>query len=132
MKSNLKELFDNRLKDFKSSTDINIEEELDEIMPFIKFENKFTKAMMAREIVRGRFTSMMNSAGIYSFEKGHFVWIENATETQLSTFKDKAERDKAAAEKRLQKAEELINQISMAWDEDGNFIGYHVPKAVGE
>ena len=64
--------------------------------------------------------------------KGHFVWIENANEEQLEYFREKARRDMDAAEKRKVKAEELINQISMAWDEEGNFIGLHNPKAVNE
>lgn len=129
MKSNLKELFDKQAHDLKSSNDINIEDELDEIMPFIKFESKFTKAMMAREIIRGRLTSMMNAIGIYSFKKGHFVFIENADEEQLKHFMEKAKNDMNAAEARRDKAEMMLNQISMAWDEQGNFIGY---KAVGE
>jgi hypothetical protein len=34
-----------------------------------------------------------------------------------------------AAERRKQKAEERFAQISMAWDENGHFIGFVIPEA---
>lgn len=132
MKSNLNELFNEAFDDLKASSDIDIEGELDKLMPMIRFDGKVTKAQMAREIIRGRFTSLLNSNGIYSFSKGHFVNIENANEDQLRYFMEKAKGDIIAASKRKHRAEMLINQISFAWDENGNFIGYHIPKAVNE
>lgn len=132
MKSNFNEIFEGRIEGLLNSRDVDIEKELDEIMPQIIFRGYVTKARMAREIIRQRLTSAMNSKGIYSFEKGHFVWIENADEEQLLHFKEKAERDQEAALKRANRAENLINQISMAWDENGKFIGYHMPEAVNQ
>ena len=132
MKSNINELFEEILPRLKASEDISMDVVLDELMPSVKFKNSVTKMQMAREIIRGRLTTAMNAAAIYSFKKGHFVWIENANEVQLQYFKEKAQKDAEAAERRKASAEELINQISLAWDEDGNFIGYHVPKAMNE
>ena len=129
MKSNINDLFEAMRPRLEASKDINIDAVLDELMPLIIFKDRVTKTQMVREIIRGRLTTAMNAAEIYSFKKGHFVWIENADEDQLQYFREKARRDAEAAERRKAQAEELINQISLAWDENGNFIGYHVPKA---
>lgn len=132
MKSNINDLFEAMLPRLKTSKDVNIDEVLDELMPLVYFKERVSKARMAREIIRGRLTSAMNAEQIYSFTKGHFVWIENASEEQLQYFREKARRDMDAAEKRKAKAEELMNQISMAWDEEGHFIGLHIPKVANE
>ena len=132
MKSNINTLFEAILPRLKASKDVDIDEVLDELMPLVIFKERVSKMQMAREIIRGRLTSEMNAEHIYSFAKGHFVWIENANEEQLQYFKEKAKRDAEAAEKRKSKAEELMMQISMAWDEDGKFIGLHIPKVVNE
>lgn len=135
MKSNFKKLFEARLEELKIYNMIDINLVLDDIMPEIKFEGKVTKAMMAREIIKSRLTSAFNAHEIYACEKGkkgHFVYLNNADEDQLSYLIKKAKRDVDAAKKRKEKAEKLIDQISMAWDAEGNFIGLNVPKAVGE
>ena len=130
MKNNLNELFKMMLPELKASKGISIDEILDEIMPQIRFEDRPSKKQMAREIVRGRLTTMMNAEEIYSYEKGQFVYIENANEEQLKRFMDKAEKDIKAAEKRKEEAEMRRHQISMAWDANGNFIGFIVPEAM--
>ena len=133
MKNNLNELLMKRLPELQSMKVIDINEILNEIMPLIVFEERPTKAEMAREIIRSRLTSLLNANDIYSCEKGnkgHFVYLGNADEDQLKYFKDKANRDIQAAETRKNKAEELLHQISMAWDENGQFIGFHIPPAI--
>lgn len=130
MKSNVTELFNIRLQEFKSSEGFSIDDVLDEIMPEIRFEGRVTKAKMARQIIRGSLTSLLNANEIYSYEKGRFVSLENANEDQLKHFFDKARRDAEAADERKAKAEERMHQISMAWDEDGKFIGFVVPEAM--
>ena len=135
MKSNFNELFNMQLADLKDAEVIDINSVLDDMMPFIRFEGRVTKSMMARQLIRNQLTSALNANEIYSCEKGNkgqFVWIGNANEEQLMYLREKAQRDLDAAERRKDKAIEFMTQISMAWDEDGNFIGYHVPKAVGE
>ena len=132
MKSNFNEIFETIVEVLKDSEGFSIDDVLDNVMPRIVFLNKPTKADMAREIIRARLTTALNSRDIYSFSKGQFVWIENANEEQLKHFKEKAERDVRAAAKRQRKAERFLNQISMAWDSDGTFIGFHIPKAVNE
>lgn len=130
MKSNINELFEERLPRYLSASGIDIEAELDEIMPKIRFDVRVTKRDLARCVIRGRLTTAMNLHQIYSYEKGHFVSIENASEEQLKYFMEKAERDSKAAEIRKANAEERMHQISLAWDENGNFIGFHIPEAV--
>lgn len=132
MESNFNEIFNRMLPDFLKSSSISIDEALDEIMPEFHFEERVTKTRLIRWFVRTRLTSALNNNQIYSYEKGKFVSLFNADEVQLEHFKTKAERDVKAAEARKDKAETLLTQISMAWDDDGNFIGYHVPEAVGE
>lgn len=133
MKNNLNELVMGKLPELQSMGVIDINEMLNELMPQIVFEDRPTKAEMAREIIRGRLTSLLNANEIYSCEKGNkglFVYIKNANEDQLAYFKEKASRDIKAAETRKNKAEELLHQISMAWDENGQFIGFHIPPAM--
>lgn len=130
MKSNLNELFEERLRAYKSASEIDIEAELDEIVPLVRFDARVTKADLKRCVVRSRLTTAMNLHQIYSFEKGRFVYIENANEEQLKYFMEKADRDSKAAEARKANAEERMHQISLAWDEDGNFIGFHIPEAI--
>ena len=130
MKSNLNKIFESMLDEFKLSNGFSIEEALDEIMPQIQFEGRATKSQMARQIIRGTLTTLLNSKDIYSYEKGKFVSLENANEEQLKHFFDKAKRDAEAADIRKAKAEEKMHQISMAWDEEGHFIGFNVPEAV--
>lgn len=130
MKSNLNKIFESMIDDFMMSSGFSIEDVLDEIMPQIKFEERVTKAQMARQIVRGSLTTLLNSKDIYSYEKGKFVSLENANEEQLRHFFDKAKRDAEAADIRKAKAEEKMHQISMAWDENGKFIGFVVPEAM--
>lgn len=120
------------LPNFQIASDISIEDALDEMMPEFKFEEQVTKSRLVRWFMRTRLTSALNHNQIYSYEKGKFVSLANADEEQLKHFMDKAKSDMDAAEVRKSKAEMMLAQISMAWDEDGNFIGYHVPKAVGE
>ncbi len=130
MKSNFKKLFEARLEDLKMINVIDINLVLDDIMPEIKFEGKVTKAMMAREIIKSRLTSAFNAHEIYACEKGKkgkFVYLENADENQLKYLIQKARKDVKAAETRKEKAEALIAQISMAWDEEGNFVGLNIP-----
>lgn len=130
MKNNLNEIIDRMLPELESSNGFSIDEILNDIMPQIIFEEHPTKARMAREIIRGRLTTFLNSKGIYSYEKGHFVSMENANESQLLHFLDKAKRDVNAADARKAEAEERLYQISMAWDENGNFIGFKIPEAM--
>lgn len=130
MKSNLNKIFESMIDDFMMSSGFSIEDVLDEIMPQIKFEERVTKAQMARQIIRGSLTTLLNSKDIYSYEKGKFVSLENANEEQLRHFFDKAKRDAEAADIRKAKAEEKMHQISMAWDENGKFIGFIVPEAM--
>lgn len=132
MKSNFNKIFEKMLPDFQIASDISIEDALDEMMPEFKFEEQVTKSKLVRWFIRTRLTSALNHNQIYSYEKGKFVSLANADEEQLKHFMDKAKNDMDAAEVRKSKAEMMLTQISMAWDEDGNFIGYHVPKAVGE
>lgn len=132
MKTNFNEIFESMVDELKESEGFSIDAVLDVVMPQIIFRQKVTKADMAREIIRTRLTSALNNKDIYSFSKGHFVWIENANEEQLKHFREKAERDVRAAAKRQRKAERFLDQISMAWDSNGTFIGFHVPKAVNE
>ena len=130
MKSNFNTLFNAMLPRLMSSDDIDIEKELDTLVPLIIYEEKVTKTDLKRSDIRSRLTSALNANGIYSFEKSHFIYIENANEAQLEHFMEKAERDIRAAEARKSKAEMMKSQISMAWDEEGHFIGLHIPKAV--
>lgn len=130
MKSNLNKIFESMIDDFMMSSGFSIEDALDEIMPQIKFEERVTKAQMARQIIRGSLTTLLNSKDIYSYKKGEFVSLENANEEQLRHFFNKAKRDAEAADIRKAKAEEKMHQISMAWDEDGHFIGFIVPEAM--
>lgn len=130
MKNNLNEIIDKMLPELESSNGFSIDEVLNDIMPQIKFEEHPTKARMAREIIRGRLTTILNSNGIYSYEKGRFVSIENADEGQLLHFLKKAKRDIDAADARRANAEERLHQISMAWDEEGHFIGFVIPEAM--
>ena len=132
MKSNFNELFNDRLADFMNAPGIEIDDIVDEMMKDFRFSEYVTKSRLIRWFVRSRLTTALNSNQIYSYEKGKFVYIENANEGQLAHFMDKAKRDIAAAEARKSNAEELLNQISMAWDENGTFIGYHIPKAANE
>lgn len=132
MESNFNDIFSKMLPDFLNATSISIDEALDEIMPEFKFEEQVTKSRLVRWFIRTRLTSALNHNQIYSYEKGKFVSLDHANEGQLEHFMEKAKRDIDAAERRKDKAIEFMTQISMAWDEDGNFIGYHVPKAVGE
>lgn len=129
MKSNFNSIFKELLSDLKEMQDISIEKILDEMMPGIEFYGNITKRQMEREIIKGRLTTALNAEEIYSFEKGHFVSIYKADEKQLKTFQEKAERDAKAAEIRKEKAMNMANQISMAWDENGRFIGYNIPNA---
>ena len=132
MKSNFNELFENRLSDFKSASDISIEDVLDEMMSEFKYEKFVERSWLIRKILRAKLTSALNHNQIYSYEKGKFVSLDNADEAQLTHFMDKAKKDIEAAEIRKAKAESILTQISMAWDEQGNFIGYNVPKAINE
>ncbi len=130
MKSNFNTIFEKMLPDFQTAADISIEDVLDELMPEFSFDERVTRKKLVRNFVRNRLTTALNHNQIYSYEKGKFVHINNANESQLTYFMRKAERDIAAAEVRKAKAEIMRTQISMAWDESGNFIGYHVPEAV--
>ena len=132
MKSNFNDLFEKMLPDLKTASEIEIDEVLDEMLPQFSFNERVTKSRLVRWFVRTRLTSALNQNRIYSYEKGKFVHLNNANEKQLSYFMEKAQRDIDAAEKRKSKAETMLTQISMAWDEDGNFLGYHVPEAVNE
>lgn len=132
MKSNFNELFEERLTDFQSAPDIIIDDVLDDIMSEFRFSGKVSKARLMRWFVRTRLTSALNANKIYSYEKGKFIFIENANEEQLIRIMEKARRDIEAAAVRKSNAESMLNQISMAWDENGKFIGYHIPKAVNE
>lgn len=130
MKSNFNELFDERLEGYKKASGIDIEAELDEMMPQYRYVGRVTKKDLTRIELRSKYTTALNSHQIYSYEKGHFVFIENANEEQLRYFKDKAEKDAKSAERRKANAEERLHQISLAWDENGNFIGFHIPEAM--
>lgn len=130
MKSNFKKVFKKYLPEFEQSDDINIEETLNVIMSEIRFAKSPKRSDMAREIIRGRLTTALNSKDIYSFGKGHFVSLKNANEEQLRYFIEKANRDITAAEQRKANAELFKSQISMAWDENGNFIGFKIPEAM--
>lgn len=132
MESNFNDIFSKMLPDFLNATSISIDKVLNEIMPEFKFEEQVTKSRLVRWFIRTRLTSALNHNQIYSYEKGKFVSLDHANEGQLEHFMEKVKRDIDAAEVRKSKAEIMLTQISMAWDEDGNFIGYHVPKAVGE
>lgn len=124
MKNNFNKLFKSILPDLKKSKDIDIEFILDELMPEIRYGKEPTRAQFARALIRAKLTSALNAEQIYSYRKGHFVNIENASEEQLASFMNKADKDIRAAEARKANAEMLRNQISMAWDEEGNFIGF--------
>ena len=128
MKSNFNELFKDRLSELRASEDIDIDDELDFFMENIRFKGNPSKMQFMREVVRGIFTSALNAEQIYSHKKGHFVYIGNANEEQLKHFMEKAEKDRSAAERRKAKAEELIGQIKLAWDENGKFIGFIIPE----
>lgn len=130
MKSNFTELFKEMLPRLKKMDGIDIEQELDDLVPRIRYEEQVTKADLKRSVVRSLLTTALNANQIYSYEKGRFIYIENANEAQLEHFMEKAQRDIRAAEVRKAKAEQLRYQISMAWDEYGNFIGFHIPEAV--
>lgn len=131
MKSNFNDLFDKMLPDLKDAKDISIDNIIDEIMPEFDFTEKVTKARLSRWFVRNRLTTALNKNHIYSYDKGKFVSIENANEQQLKRFMEKARRDIAAATVRKTRAEQMLEQYSMAWDEEGNFIGFHT-KVVNE
>lgn len=130
MRSNFTQIYNDIFDELAESNDIDIDIVLNRIMPRIRFSEHPSRAKMAREIIRNRLTTALNSDGIYSFKKGHFVNIENANEEQLTTFIKKAIRDIDAAERRKAKAELLKSQIEMAWDEEGHFIGFIVPEAM--
>lgn len=130
MRSNLNNLFQNMLSELKAMDEIKMDELLDEIMPEIRFEKRPTRAQMAREIIRGRLTSMLNAKGIYSYEKGMFVYIENANPDQLRYFIKKAEKDYKAAKKREDKAEKRIGQLTMRLNEKGEYDGIEIPEAI--
>ena len=130
MESNFNDIFSKMLPDFLNATSISIDEALDEMMSEFKFEEQVTKSRLVRWFIRTRLTSALNANQIYSYEKGKFVSLDHANEGQLEYFMKKAKRDIEAAEARKSKAEMMLTQISMAWDESGNFIGYHVPEAV--
>lgn len=130
MKSNFNELFEELLPDLKQSGDIDIEQILDDVMPEVRFYDRVSKSDLARSFIRGRLTTAMNLNQIYSYEKGHFVSLESANEEQLNYFMEKADRDSKAAAARKAKAEARMYQISLAWDGDGNFVGFHIPEAV--
>ena len=132
MKSNFNEIFEKRLGDFKSASDISIEDVLDEMMEEFKYEKFVPKTWLLRKVLRAKLTSALNHNQIYSYEKGKYVSLGNADEAQLTHFMDKAKKDIEAAEIRKAKAESILTQISMAWDEKGNFIGYNIPKAINE
>ena len=132
MRSNFNDLFNERLTEFLDAPGIEIEDVVDEMLKDFRFSEHVTKSRLVRWFVRSRLTTALNNNQIYSYEKGKFVYIENASESQLAHFMDKARRDIAAAEARRSNAEDLLNQISLAWDENGNFIGYHIPQAVNE
>lgn len=130
MRSNLNNLFQNMLSELKAMDEIKMDELLDEIMPEIRFEKRQTRAQMAREIIRGRLTSMLNAKGIYSYEKGMFVFIENANPSQLRYFIKKAKRDYKAAKRREVKAEKRIGQLTMRLNEKGEYDGIEIPEAI--
>lgn len=132
MKSNFNDLFEGMLPRLLKSNEVNIDEVLDELMPLIIFNERVTKMDLARSVIRGRLTTALNMNQIYSYEKGKFIFIENANEEQLSYFMEKAKHDAEAAEARKAKAEMMRNQISLAWDDEGNFLGYQVPKAMNQ
>lgn len=132
MKSNFNELFESRLADLQNASEIDIKDIVDELMSEFTFAENVTKKRLVKWFIRNRLTSALNKNNIYSYEKGKFVFINNANEDQLTHFMEKAKRDIDAAEARKSKAETMLTQISMAWDEDGNFLGYHVPKVVNE
>ena len=132
MESNFNEIFNKKLPDFLNATSISIDEALDEMMENFHFEERVTKTRLVRWFIRSRLTSALNHNQIYSYEKGKFVSLDHADEGQLTYFMKKAKRDIAAAEVRKSNAEMMLTQISMAWDEDGNFLGYHIPKVVNE
>lgn len=129
MKNNFNKLFKEILPDLKESEDIDIESILDDLMPDIRYKKMPTRAQFSRALIRAKLTSALNAEQIYSYRKGHFVSIENANEEQLTSFMRKADKDIKAAEVRKANAEMLRNQISMAWDEKGNFIGFVIPEA---
>ena len=132
MRSNFNEIFERMLPDFQTSSDILIDDALDEILSEFKFEEQVTKTRLVRWFVRSRLTSALNHNQIYSYEKGKFVSLNNANEEQLQHFMEKAKHDMDAAEVRKLNAEKMLTQISMAWDENGNFVGFNVPKVVNE
>lgn len=132
MKSNFNELFEERLDEFQNATNININDVLDDMMPEFRFTGNVTKSKLSRWFLRTRLTTALNANKIYSYEKGKFIFIENANEEQLIRIMDKAKRDIEAADVRKSNAENMLNQISMAWDDNGHFIGYHIPKAVNQ
>lgn len=128
MKSNFNELFNAVLPELEKSSDIDIEQVLDTIMPDIKVYDIVTTNILIREIIKDRLTTALNARDIYSFKKGHYVYIYNADEDQLRYFEAKAKQDAEAAEKRKEKALNRLNQISMSWDAEGNFLGFQVPE----
>lgn len=123
MKSNFKELFDAILPGLKTVNDIDIETLLNNLVPQIEFDNPVTYEDLKRDNIRHTLTSALNAEEIYSFQKGHFIYYKNADEEKLKHFMEKAEHDIAAADKRKQKAEDMLNQYKLAWDENNNFVG---------
>ena len=129
MKSNFNEIFNEMLPDLLGAKEVNIDNVLDDFMTLIRFKRYVSRRELVRRVLRSELTTALNKNQIYSYEKGKFVFIENADEEQLKTFIKKADRDIRAAESRKAKAETFKSQISMAWDENGDFIGFIIPEA---
>ena len=132
MKSNFREIFKEMLPSLKDTSDIEIDVVLDEFIreKGFTFYGKVGKKKLAREYLRSRLTSALNANDIYSYKKGHFVFIENADASQLESFSEKADQDREAVERRKEKIEMYRNQIVMHFDDDNAFTGYS--EAVGE
>lgn len=132
MKSNFNDLFKERLDQWLSMPEISINDVLDEMMPLYRYKRRVSKQELIREELKTRLISGFNSRDIYSVRKGVYVYAENASEEQAIQLLENAKRQLANAKKHQARVEMYINQISFAWDENGNYQGLHIPKAVNE
>lgn len=123
MKSNFKELFNAIRPELLEASEINIDDVLDGMMESFRFEGRVSKERLTRELLRARLTSELNRNEIYSYGKGHYVFLGNANEQQAVAFVQKAKHDLEAHKLRMIKAETRLDQLTMAWDKDGHFVG---------
>lgn len=125
MKSNLTELFNERIVDLKANGIININNLIDDIMNNIQFYQKMSRQELEEFYVKSRIESLLNQNNCYSFAKDNFISLDIANLKQLEimdqNFVD-AIKGRESTLKRIREQEQMKGQMKMDF-EDSKCVG---------